>query len=206
LCRKKGTMMLPEKHPPATPGKMSPFGRAVARLRERLKAQEIARLPARFTMQRCAVTGQRQMTEWRREAPEGPFRVLQISVIEEWQDGAGNLPGKARPSERPTMFNAWEFHWPSLYCKCCGRRGIFIQCPRCKELVCTGKAKFYKRGGGYFYCHEACGGRCEFGGGSITTLPGTEGTARPVPALPPGKPQKAPPPGRKLIGRTPRNE
>jgi len=160
--------MLPDKR---KSNASSVLRRALARFRAHQQEPRIAIeqaqstvRPPRLTRHRCAVTGERWLTEWRAGGEDGRYKSYR--KIRNAQDaaeaGRGGKAGSATAQAGGT-FDLSEFEWPNEPCPGCGDDRLSVFC-RCGEIVCGGRTLFYKKARDFFRCDESCGKKFEVAG------------------------------------------
>ena len=169
-------------------------------------AAEIAARPSRFTRHRCAVTGERWLTEWRASADGIYRRHRKIRGEEAVEDtlrasraGTGGHGGA--PAATGGKFDRVEFDWNHDPCEGCGDTRLFIHC-HCGEIVCSGRTIFYKKADPFFSCDKRCGKRFELNGRrNVRQIAASAGPAKTRKALPKGAKPKALPGSRRALSR-----
>lgn len=182
----------------------SAFTRALRRFRDRQAEEQITAGPhTRKTIQRCAVTGQQQVTTWHQRWPGARWTVAAISPLPAKQAGEGKI-GWSRSGRQAdeTVFQTREFDHTDLTCACCGHEERFVHCHKCQELACGGAITFATNGRRVFHCHQGCGNHGYIDAAAPETITGNEnqGKAKSKKALPRGKTPAAISAPNKLIG------
>jgi len=135
---------------------------------------------------RCAVTGKPFVIAFERNRPSDLFRIRQIHLTDHAPQANSQAAVTPTPhndkrsvmghSYDPADFSFRDFECPG--CKFKRREPIaeFVQCSKCKELVCSGRVAVAPDGNQMFRCHDRCGGRGNIEG-LVTSIEGREDTA-----------------------------
>jgi hypothetical protein len=154
-------MVMSDKRLPAMPDRHALAARREAEIAERLDEMRGA-LRAQAMQERrilrhvCAVTGKRFSAVLRRESPDGEFRIFAIEK-EAAHEQAGRCAGWfKRTAPAREAYASTEIDLTGWCCPWCSAQNFVIECSRCKESVCMGRARL-KFGKDWFFCHSGCG-------------------------------------------------
>jgi hypothetical protein len=100
---------------------------------------------------RCAKNGKGFYACLMRENQQSKYKLLGTVLVE-------NLPSSVVAVARRTL-PAWEFDFTGFRCPSCGDTGTvywFIECDKCRGLVCARRTCTDKEGCCHYRCHDGC--------------------------------------------------
>ena len=121
----------------------------ITQIKPNHKASEHRRLQFR-----CAAMGSLFFILFRRYSPSHKFQIVSISKDMN-KPSSALLPPKNTPN---LPFDASDFDWTGWFCPHCGHSKTFVQCGRCKEVICGDRVRHLQSGTMVFACHNGCGG------------------------------------------------
>jgi hypothetical protein len=143
---------------------------------------------------RCARSGEPFSVTMARESSAERFRITAITKV----PAAAGRAGAAAARPENMTFEAAQMDFAGWQCPHCRHEAApsFIQCAKCRQLVCGGTVIQIANGGRTFRCEPGCGGsgtlsgdiaayqterRPEEAGARTSTAPGQRGSATPLP-------------------------